>query len=100
MLLQGGHFDRATNTVTASPYFSAVEFATQFAKLVGKENTIAMAKDDGAFVVATLCERAAESEELKATLKKWFSSKVQKELAVDKDRRGRSLLLAQLEKLS
>ena len=56
--------------------------------------------NDGAFVVATLCERAAESEELKATLKKWFSSKIQKELAADKDRRGRSLLLAQLEKLS
>ena len=58
-----------------------------------------MAKDDGAFVVAVLCERAQESEELKKELKDWFDSKVVKELEEDKERRGRTMLLQQMTAL-
>lgn len=99
-LLQGGPFSHATNTVVRSPLFSPVDFAQQFVKIVGKSNTLEMAKDDGAFIVAVLCERAAESEELKAVLKTWFSSEVRKELEAEKDRRGRAMLLEQIASLS
>ena len=58
-----------------------------------------MAKDDGAFVVAVLCERAQESDELRKELKGWFDAKVVKELQKDKDRRGRTMLLQQIATL-
>lgn len=55
-----------------------------------------MARDDGAFVVVVLCERAAESEELKKTLQTWFSADFREELEKQKDRRGRTVLLQQI----
>lgn len=100
MLLQGGPFNRSTNAISPSPFWSPVEFAQKFVQFVDKDTTIAMAKDDGAFIVSTLCERGAENEELKSTLKGWFDGEVRKELGADKDRRGRVLLLTQLERLS
>ena len=68
-------------------------------KVVGKENTLAMAKDDGAFIVAVLCERAQENEELRHELKACFDPKVVQELEKDKDRRGRTMLLQQIAAL-
>ena len=68
-------------------------------KVVGRENTLAMAKDDGAFVVAVLCERAQESEELRKELKGWFDAEAVKELEQDKERRGRGMLLQQIATL-
>lgn len=100
-LLQGGPFSHTTKTIVRSPHFSAVDFAVQFVEIVGQENTLAMAKDDGAFIVAALCERAAESDELKNTLKSWFDKSARKELEKDKEeRRGRSMLLEQIAALS
>lgn len=58
-----------------------------------------MAKDDGAFVVAVLCERAQESTELKKLLKGWFNASIMEELGREKERRGRSMLLQQIEAL-
>ena len=98
-LLQGGPFSHATNTVVRSPSFAPADFAQQFVEIVGKEHTLEMAKDDGAFIVAVLCERAAESEQLKKILKKWFTSGVVKELEAEKDKRGRKMLLEQIATL-
>ena len=99
-LLQGGQFSHDTKEVVRSPYFSAVVFAKQFVSVVGKDNTLAIAQDDGAFVVAALCEHAPESDELKQTLKSWFSSSFMQGLERDKDRRGRTILLQQIASLS
>lgn len=79
--------------------FAPAEFAQQFVEIVGQEHTLEMAKDDGAFIVAVLCERAAESAELKKMLKKWFTSSVVKELEAEKDKRGRKMLLEQIATL-
>ena len=99
-LLQGGPFSHTTKAVVPSPLFSAIAFAQQFIKTVGQANTLAMAKDDGAFIVAVLCERAVENDELKAVLREWFSGDIRKELEAEKDRRGRAMLLEQLATLS
>ena len=95
-LLQGGPFSHDTKEVVRSPLFSPSDFAKQFLEIVGKDNTLAMARDDGAFVVVVLCERAAESEELKKTLQTWFSADFREELEKQKDRRGRTVLLQQI----
>lgn len=58
-----------------------------------------MAQDDGAFIVAVLCERAAEDDTLKKTLKSWFTTDFKKGLGKDADRRGRSMLLQQIASL-
>jgi pumilio homology domain family member 6 len=95
-LLQGGPFSHETKEIVRSPLFSPSEFATQFVSTVGKDNTLAMARDDGAFVVVVLCERAAEDEKLRETLKTWFSREFRRELEKEKDRRGRAVLLQQI----
>lgn len=99
-LLQGGPFSHDTKSVVRSSLFSPSEFAKQFVEIVGKNNTLAMARDDGAFVVVVLCERAAESDELKTTLRTWFSDEFRSELEEEKDRRGRAVLLQQIASLS
>lgn len=98
-LLQGGPFSHQTNTVVRSPLWSPLDFALEFVKIVGKDSTLAMAKDDGAFIVAVLCERAQESAELKKELKAWFDATAVKELEQDKERRGRTMLLQQIAAL-
>jgi pumilio homology domain family member 6 len=98
-LLQGGPFSHQTKAVIRSEFWSPTDFAQEFVKVVGKDNTLAMAKDDGAFVVAVLCERAQDSAALKKQLKGWFDASVKKELMKDKERRGRSMLLQQIEAL-
>ncbi|KAI0683160.1 ARM repeat-containing protein [Cytidiella melzeri] len=99
-LLQGGPFSHDTKEIVRSPLFSSADFANQFVGIVGMENTLAMARDDGAFIVAVLCERAAESDELRKTLKGWFTAELRKELEKEKDRRGRTVLLQQIASLS
>ena len=58
-----------------------------------------MARDDGAFVVAVLCERAREDEVLRKEVKGWFDGAVGKELESEKGRRGRGVLLEQIAAL-
>lgn len=98
-LLQGGHFDHAARAVARAPRWDALAFARAFVRIVGAETTRAMARDDGAFVVAVLCERALEDADLRKELKSWFDGAVRKELEKDKDRRGRAVLLEQIAKL-
>ncbi|KAI0718430.1 ARM repeat-containing protein [Cerioporus squamosus] len=99
-LLQGGHFSHATKTVERAPRFSARDFAQRFVQIVGRENTVAMAQGDGAFVVAVLCEQLAEHEDVeeRKTVKGWFDSNARKavEAAAPK---GVNVLLEGLKKL-
>jgi len=98
-LLQGGHYDRLTSTIsrpapapaapttfstgtTAPPppqMFSASKFASRFLETVGQEGLVRMAEGgNGAFVVAELVRRVEEegSAEEKNTVKGWFGKGV------------------------
>ncbi|KAI0368550.1 ARM repeat-containing protein [Pilatotrama ljubarskyi] len=99
-LLQGGHFSHSTRTVERSPRFSAREFAVRFVQLVGREITVAMAKAEGAFVVAALCEQLAEHADLeeRKTVKGWFDAKTRNEVE-EADGKGANVLLESLKKL-
>ncbi|GJE92340.1 Pumilio and CPL domain-containing protein [Phanerochaete sordida] len=98
-LLQGGPFDHKAGAVARAPLWDALAFARAFVQTVGRENTCAIARDDGAFVVAVLCERAQEDEALRTELRGWFEGAVRKELEGEKERRGRSVLLEQIAAL-
>ncbi|KAI0353312.1 ARM repeat-containing protein [Trametes cingulata] len=99
-LLQGGHFSHSTRTVERSPHFSARDFAVRFVQVVGREVTVAMAKAEGAFVVAALCEQLAEHADLeeRKTVKGWFDAKTRTEVQ-EADGKGINVLLESLKKL-
>jgi pumilio family protein 6 len=99
-LLQGGHFSRTTHSITRSPSFSPSAFASAFIRIVGEGTTVAMAKGDGAFVVAELLERVSEdgSESEKGVVRDWFKGEVEKKLE-DGDGKGRKVLLEKVAKL-
>ncbi|KAI0674047.1 ARM repeat-containing protein [Trametes maxima] len=99
-LLQGGHFSQSTRTIEQSPRFSAREFAVRFIQLVGRDITVAIAKADGAFVVAALCEQLASRDdaEERNTVKGWFDAKTCKEIR-EADGKGANVLLESLKKL-
>lgn len=99
-LLQGGHFSQASKTVQRSPLFSASAFASKFVELVGRDSAVAMARGDGAFVIAALCERVAEEgPDEKATVKSWFGSGVKAEIKKS-GARGSAVLLDKVVLLS
>ncbi|OJT15544.1 Pumilio -like domain family member 6 [Trametes pubescens] len=100
-LLQGGHFSHSTRAVERAPHFSARDFAARFVRIVGREPTVAMAKAEGAFVVAALCEQLAEHEdaaEERKTVKGWFGANTRKEIDAA-DGKGMNVLLESLKKL-
>lgn len=99
-LLQGGHFSQASKTVERSSLFSASAFASRFIELVDSELAVAMARGDGAFVIAALCERIAEegSADEKAKAKSWFSGGVKNEIEKS-GARGASVLLENIASL-
>lgn len=92
-LLQGGHFSQASKAVERSPLFSASAFASRFLALVSDEQAAAMARGDGAFVIAALCERVAEegSAEEKAKVKSWFGKDLKE--AIEKSSAKGSVVL-------
>lgn len=100
LLLQGGHYSKQAGTIERSPWFDSLAFAKSFVEVVGKENTIAMALGEGAFIVAALCEtvisRGSEAEEERAKLGDWFDEEVRKGLQSDGDHKGRSVLIEQV----
>jgi len=100
-LLQGGHFSHTTHTVTRSPSFSPSAFASAFISIVGEERTVAIARGDGAFVVAELLERVNEkgSESEKKAMKRWFKGDVRSDLK-DGEGKGRNVLLEKIGKLA
>ena len=97
-LLQGGHFSRETQSVVPVPTFSASAFASAFMRQVGRELTLKMATDNGAFVVAELCERirAEGTDEEREALKAWFSDIKAIEWCAAK---GKTVLLASIANL-
>ncbi|PCH37111.1 ARM repeat-containing protein [Wolfiporia cocos MD-104 SS10] len=98
-LLQGGHFSHATRTVEHAPLWDAHAFAVRFVQLVGQDTTVAMARSDGAFVVAALCERLAASESAeRSVLRGWFGKDVKAEIG-EAAPRGSALLLESLNAL-
>ncbi|THH26885.1 hypothetical protein EUX98_g7302 [Antrodiella citrinella] len=103
LLLQGGHYSQSTKSIERSPSFSPLDFATQFIQIVGKDNTVSMAKEEAAFVVAALCETVVsagdEGAEARKALKSWLAGDVRKELAKDEQQRGRRVLLEQIASL-
>ena len=99
-ILQGGHFSRETKTVVPSPSsFSPISLAKLWLQTVGKENTQAMAKSGGAFVVATLCDRVRDDGDakMKKELKGWFDEKFIS--TVGDDVRGKAVLLEAIRSL-
>lgn len=98
-LLQGGHFSHATQTVELEPTFDAPAFAAAFVRLVGKDTTVAMARGEGAFVVAAVCEQLAQGEsEQRKVLRSWFGGGERKAIAKTEGR-GLGLLLEKLNAL-
>ena len=99
-LLQGGHFSHSTRAVEKSARWSARDFASRFVQRVGRDVAVAMAKGEGAFVVAALCEQLAEHEGLeeRKTVKGWFGEKTRKEIQ-DAGGKGVNVLLESLKKL-
>ncbi|KAH9914173.1 ARM repeat-containing protein [Epithele typhae] len=98
-LLQGGHFSQSARAVEPSPRFSGHDFAVRFVQQVGEDVTVAMAKGDGAFVVAALCEQlASEESPERKTVKAWFDAEVCK--AVEQaGGKGVAVLVESLKKL-
>ncbi|KAI8970646.1 ARM repeat-containing protein [Trametes punicea] len=99
-LLQGGHFSHSTRSVEKSPRFSARDFAVRFVQLVGRDVTVAMAKAEGAFVVAALVEQLAKHEGVaeKKIVKEWFDTETQMEIR-EADQKGANVLLESVKKL-
>ncbi|KAF9804283.1 hypothetical protein IEO21_09437 [Rhodonia placenta] len=98
-LLQGGHFSHTTRTIEPAALWSARDFATKFVEIVGRDVIVAMARDEGAFVIAALCEQLAASDaEEKKTLHSWFTKGVKKEIE-DAAGKGSSVLLQSLKAL-
>jgi pumilio homology domain family member 6 len=97
-LLQGGHFSHTTHTVTRSPSFSPSAFASSFITIVGEERTVALARGEGAFVVAELLERLVMegSDSEKEAVKGWFKSGDLN----SGEGKGRKVLLEKIAKLA
>jgi len=100
-LLQGGHFSHTSHAITRSPSFSPSAFASAFINIVGEETTVALARGDGAFVVAEFLERVTEegSEGEKKTVKGWFNGGVRRGLQ-NGEGKGRKVLLEKVAKLA
>ena len=100
-LLQGGHFNHTTKAVEPAESWSPASFARNFVELVGQDTTVAMARGEGAFVVAALCEQLTKGEEAaeaRAEVSRWFTKAIRKEIA-DANGKGSAVLLEALQKL-
>ncbi|KAH9837998.1 ARM repeat-containing protein [Rhodofomes roseus] len=100
-LLQGGHFNHSAKAIEPAENWSPASFAKRFVELVGQDTTIAMARGEGAFVVAALCEQLAKSEESakeRKAVSGWFTESVRKEIT-DAKGKGCAVLLEALDKL-
>jgi pumilio homology domain family member 6 len=87
-------------SISRSMLYSPSRFASAMVKCVKKETMVEMAKRDGAFVVAALLERIKSEghEEERRVVKSWFGKQEVRELK-DGVRKGREVLLKQLDDL-
>lgn len=101
-LLQGGHYSQQTKAVARAPpeCFSPSAFASTWVKVVGEDDTRAIALGGGAFVVAALCERIKEegSADEKTLVRGWFNAAFKDELS-NGDVKGKNILLGALDGL-
>lgn len=103
-LLQGGHFSHVSKQVEPSPHFSPTQFAEAWVRVVGRDVTLAIARGEGAFVVAELCARLAQAGEgegdgeASKELSGWLSGE-QRKLIVEWDGRGKEVLLEKVDAL-
>lgn len=101
-LLQGGHFDQSSKSITKpSSSFSPSRFASAFLIVVSSDVTVAMAQGNGAFVVAELCSRISGegTDEEKALLRTWFAEDGFRRNILDKELKGKSVLLESIDTL-
>jgi len=99
-LLEGGHFSHQTKAVVKAESWSATDFASAWLRVVGKQNTVAIALGQGAFVVAALCDRVAKdgSEEQRRELREWFGGETRQSIEKG-EMRGKAVLLQSLAAL-
>jgi len=101
-LLQGGHFDQSSKSITKpSSSFSPSRFASAFLIVVSSDVTVAMAQGNGAFAVAELCSRisAEGTDGEKALLRTWFAEDGIRKNIIDKELKGKSVLLESIDTL-
>ncbi|KXN85890.1 Pumilio homology domain family member 6 [Leucoagaricus sp. SymC.cos] len=101
-LLQGGHFNKKTQSVELTDSWNAVEFASSFIDTVPQNVMVALCTEgerNGSFIVATLCETLVRGGDNKKSdrqkLKDWFGEKEEK-IIKNGDGRGKDLLLEKL----
>ncbi|KAF8996016.1 puf family RNA-binding protein [Cyathus striatus] len=105
-LLQGGHFNHRTKSVTPSPAWDATAFAVALVETVDKGvcvNACTKGETGGLFLMAELCTALVNAKDDKAVdaredIKKWFSGDVRKEIEAG-EARGKKALLEQLDRL-
>jgi len=95
-LLQGGHFSQQSKSVVRvrAETFSPAAFAATWVRTVGRDNTRAIAKGGGAFVVAALLEiiKADGGDAEKREVGAWFDKGFKKELD-EGETKGKNILL-------
>lgn len=101
-LLQGGHFNKKTQTVDPTSSWEPQRFAASFINTIPQNIVVAMCTEgerNGSFVVATLCEILVrdgdERKKERQKLKSWFGEKERKVIK-EGDGRGKDLLLEKL----
>lgn len=102
-LLQGGHFNRATNIVERVPGWDAGLFAEQFVEVVGKDVAVAMCakgQGNGAFVIVELCGALMSDgrEAGRSTVQGWFGP-VEVAQMEESTAKGKKLLLEKINML-
>ena len=103
ILLQGGHFNRATGTIdTSQTHWDSEVFARSFVAHVGRDVVVSMCTKgagNGAFVISALCEalvRGGEGcAEERKRVKEWFGGKVVKEVETG-EAKGKKVLVENL----
>ncbi|PVF96955.1 ARM repeat-containing protein [Serendipita vermifera] len=104
-LLQGGHWSQSKQCVETSSEFNAGEFAAEFIRIVGEDDKgariVAMAKGNGTFMIAELCERVSKvgSSEDKTKLKRWLSKGLTQAKGEEKNIKGFNVLLEKIAAL-
>ncbi|KAL9709456.1 Pumilio y domain member 6 [Leucoagaricus gongylophorus] len=103
-LLQGGHFNKKTQSVELTESWDAFKFSSLFVDIVPQMTVIAMCTEgekNGGFVIATLCETLVKKDDQTAErqkVKSWFGEK-EKVAIKEGNGRGQLLLLEALELL-
>lgn len=96
-LLQGGHFNRASNAVEKVSGWDSAIFADQLVETLGRDVIVGMCtkgERNGAFVVA----EALSGDKAKCLVKGWFSADVIKEIE-EGDMKGKNMLLEKIRQL-